>query len=250
MALPGASRDGREMKTLSEKCSICGGTFETKAELMDHATKAHPMGTRARWPPAVDRASYLRWGALGGLLGGIGMAIVMMIAGQALLGSGIAVVGSLGVAVSGGTASSMATIVGGLVIHLVAASLIGLVLAAVTLVARSHVRGRLAITNAKDGTGTGLLAGLVVWLVWGLPLMSGLLVPAMEKVMMSMPVNGMLPTQAELMTMLQGVMLPLMAAWLVAHLVYGGIWGATTGYAAGRRATLRRGIAARSGVPR
>ena len=248
--LPGAGRAEREKKTMSETCSACGGTFETKEQLRAHAAKAHPMGTKPLWPPAVNRGSYLRWAALGGLLGGIGMAVVMMVAGQALLGSGIAIVSSLGVAVFGGEPSNMATTVGGLLIHVSSSILIGVVIAALTLVVRNRFRGRLAITNAKNGAGLGLLAGFVVWLVWGLPLMFVMLIPAMETVMMAMPVNGMMPTQADLMTMLQSVMMPLMAAWFLAHLVYGGIWGAVTGYAAGRRSALPGGRAAAAGVSR
>ena len=217
---------------------------------MAHAREAHAARTKPRWPPAVNRASYLRWAALGGLLGGIAVAVVMMVAGQVLLGSGIAVVCSLGVAVFGGSPSSMATTVGGLVIHLISAILIGVVIALVTLGVRNRVRGRLAITNEKDGTGVGLLAGFAIWLAWGLPLMIVLLIPAMETVMMAMPMNGMMPTQAGLMMMLQGVMLPLMVAWLLAHLLYGGVWGAVTGYAAGRRAVVPEGSIAAAGSSR
>ena len=235
---------------MPETCSTCGGTFETKAQLMAHAAKAHPMRARPLWPPGVDRGAYLRWGALAGFLGGIGMALVMMIAGQALLGSGIAVVCSLGVAVFGGAPSNMATTVGGLLIRLIAAIVIGVVLAGFTLLVRSRVGGRLAITNAKNGTGIGLLAGFVVWLVWGLPLMFVLMIPAMETVMMAMPMNGMMPTQAELMMMLQSTLPSLMAAWFLAHLVYGGIWGAVTGFAADRRASLTSARASAAGVSR
>ena len=217
---------------------------------MAHAREAHAARAKPLWPPAVSRASYLRWAALGGLLGGIAMAVVMMVAGQVLLGSGIAVVCSLGVAVFGGAPSSMATTVGGLVIHLISAIVIGVVLGLVSLALRSRVRGSLAITNVKNGTGIGLLAGFAVWLVWGLPLMFVMLIPAMETVMMAMPMNGMAPTQAELMMMLQGVLLPLMAAWFLAHLVYGGIWGAVTGYAAGRRAVIPERPIAAAGTSR
>ena len=235
---------------MSETCSICGAAFESKQQLMDHAAKAHPMRTKPLWPPAVNRGSYLRWAALGGFLGGIGMAVVMMIAGQALVGSGVAVVSALGVAVFGGAPTAMATTVGGLVIHFIAAILIGVVIAAITLAVRNRFGGRLAITNAKNGTGIGLLAGFLVWLVWGLPLMLVLMIPAMETVMMAMPVNGMVPTQADLMAMLQNVMLPLMAAWFFSHLVFGGIWGATTGYAAGHRAAAPAAKVAGAGVSR
>lgn len=217
---------------------------------MVHAREAHAALAKPLWPPEVSRASYLRWAAVGGLLGGIATAVVMMVAGQVLLGSGIAVVCSLGVAVFGGAPSSMATTVGGLVLHFISAIIIGVVVAVVTLAVRNRVRCRLAITNVKNGTGIGLLAGLAVWLVWGLPLMFVMLIPAMETVMMAMPMNGMAPTQDELMLMLQGVMLPLMAAWLLAHLVYGGVWGAVTGYAAERRAVVPERPVAAAGASR
>ncbi len=223
----------------SETCQVCGATFQTREALMDHAAKAHPMGTKSRWPPAVDRGTYLRWAALGGLLGGVAMALVMMAAGQALLGDGIAVVCSMGVALIGLQATSTPTTVLGLVLHFIAAIIIGVVIATVTLAVRNRFAGRLAITNAKNGTAVGVLAGFAVWLVWGLPLMLFAMAPAMVKVMaMMMPGSNMMMAEQDSMMMLQSVFGLFIAAWLVAHLAYGAVLGATTGYAAAKKAPL------------
>lgn len=234
---------------MPEACSVCGAAFETKQQLMDHAAKAHPMGTKPLWPPAVNRRSYLRWAALGGLLGGIGMAVVMMIAGQVLFNSGIAVVCSMGAILLGAQAAGTPSGTGaGFVLHFVSSVLIGVVIAAVTLAVRSRFGGRLAITNVRNGTGVGLLAGFAVWVVWGLPLLFLLLAPAMVDVMgMMMPgASGMTMAMAEL----NAAMGYLLAAWFVAHLVFGGIWGATTGYAASHSAAVQAANATGAGVSR
>ncbi len=234
---------------MPEKCSICGAAFETKEQLLAHAGKAHPMPVKPLWPPALNRGSYLRWAALGGFLGGIGMAVVMMIAGQALFQSGIAVVCSMGAILLGAqVAGTPPGTAAGFALHFVASIVIGVVIAAVTLLVRSRLGGRLAITNARNGTGVGLLAGFAVWVVWGLPLLFFLLAPAMVDVMgMMMPgASSMMMAQEEL----NANMGYLLAAWFVAHLVFGGIWGATTGYAASHGASIPAAKAASAGVTR
>ena len=223
---------------MSVRCSTCGASFEDEGQLMEHATKAHPVRTKPLWPPAVEhRSSYLRWAALGGLLGGIGMAVVMMIAGQALFDSGIAVVCSMGAVLLGAQAAGTPPgTAAGFALHFVASIIIGVVVAVVTLALRHRFHGRFAIVNARTGTGVGLLAGFAVWLVWGLPLLFLVLAPAMVDVMgMMMPgANGMMMAEEEL----SAGMGYLLVAWFLAHLVYGGIWGATTGYAASHRAAV------------
>ncbi len=225
---------------MSAKCSTCGAEFETQEQLMAHAQRAHSVGgiTKPAWPPKVNRRTYITYGAVGGFLGGIVLALVMMAAGQVLLGNGVAVVCSMGVALIGLQATSTPTTVLGLVIHFVAAILIGIVIAVLTLVVRNRARGRLAITNAKNGTAVGLLAGFAVWLVFGLPLMFLLMIPAMTDILMMMPMNGMPVSGAEAMMMLQNVMVPFVAAWFAGHLLYGAVWGATTGYAAATKAVV------------
>lgn len=222
---------------MSETCSVCGAAFETKDQLMRHAAQSHPSTTRPLWPPAVDRNAYLRWGVVGGILGGIGMAVVMMIAGQVLFDSGVAVVCSMGAILLGpAVAGTPPGTAAGFALHFVAAAIIGLVLAAVTLAVRGRVRGRLAITNTRNGTGVGLLAGFAVWVVWGLPLLFLLLAPAMVEVMgMMMPGAGSMMMVQEELASKMGLLL---GAWFLAHLVFGGIWGATSGYAAAHRVAL------------
>jgi hypothetical protein len=195
------------------------------------------------WPPPANRGSFLRWGVLGGFLGGIGLALVMLAAGQALLGNGVAVVCSMGVALIGLQATSTPTTVLGLALHFIAASVIGLVLAAVALVVRGRLASRLAITNPRNGAGIGLLGGFLVWLVWGLPLMTLVLAPAMVQVVGMMMPGNMMMGEEEAKAVLAG--LGFNGAWFVGHLLYGLIWGSTTGYGAARKATAGAATVAR-----
>ncbi len=200
------------------------------------------------WPPPVNRSNFLRWGILGGFLGGIGLALVMLAAGQALLGSGVAVVCSMGVALLGLQSTSTPTTILGLVLHFIAASAIGAVLAAVALAVRGRLASRFAITNARNGAGIGLLGGFLVWLVWGLPLMTFALAPAMIQVMGMMMPGNMMMGEAEAKAVLAGV--GFSGAWFAGHLLYGLIWGSTTGYGAARKTAAARGAASEIGTPR
>jgi hypothetical protein len=219
------------------------------SQLEDHTARAHPMGpAKPRWPPKVSTARFLRWGALGGFLGGIGLAVVMLAAGQALLGSGVAVVCSMGVALIGLQATSTSTTVLGLALHFIAAIVIGVVLAAIALVVRSRLASRFAITNPRNGAVIGLLGGFLVWLVFGLPLMTFALAPAMVQVNGMMMPSNMMMGEEEAKAVLSGA--GFIGAWLAGHLLYGLIWGATTGFGAARKATLRAGAAVGTGITR
>ncbi len=204
--------------------------------------------SKPQWPPPLNRDSFLRWGALGGFLGGIGLALVMLAAGQALLGSGVAVVCSMGVALIGLQATTTPTTVLGLALHFIAAIVIGVVLAAIALLVRSRFASRFAITNPRNGAVIGLFGGFLVWLVFGLPLMTFALAPALISVNGMMMPSNMMMGEAEAKAVLSGA--GFIGAWLAGHLLYGLIWGATTGFGATRKATLTAGAAARTSITR
>jgi hypothetical protein len=188
----------------------------------------------------IFNSTYLRWAALGGFVGAVFMALIMIGAGQALTGDGVAIMCSMGVALIGLQPTSAATTSLGFVIHFVMGIVIGSILAVATLA----IRRRLLITNAKSGLFIGLLGGFVVWLVLGLPMMLVVFSPAMVKVMVMMsPMStsstaDMMKAESDAMMMLNSVMGPLIAAWLVAHLVFGGVWGVIT--SRGARASVTR----------
>jgi hypothetical protein len=231
------------------RCSICGSTFDTNEQLRAHMGTAHPERSgKPRWPPSVSRGRFLRWGALGGFLGGIALALVMLAAGQALLGDGVAVVCSMGVALIGLQATSTPTTILGLGIHFTVAIVIGVVLAAVALLLRGRFAGRFAITTVRNGAGFGLLGGFLVWLVFGLPLMTFALAPAMVQVMGMMMPGNMMMGEEEARAALGGA--GFIGAWFGGHLLFGLIWGATTGFGAARKTTAAKSVAADLGTPR
>ncbi len=240
---------GEEKVTKTERCSVCGATFETMSQLEDHTARAHPMAAaRPRWPPTVSLAGFLRWGALGGFLGGIGLALVMLAAGQALLGSGVAVVCSMGVALIGLQATSTSTTILGLALHFIAAIVIGVVLATIALLVRSRFASRFAITNPRNGAVFGLLGGFLVWLVFGLPLMTFALAPALISVNGMMMPSNMMMGEEEARAVLSGA--GFIGAWLAGHLLYGLIWGATTGFGAARKQSIRAALPGGTGATR
>ncbi len=211
-------------------------------------SSASAVGVKPAWPPAVSTRAYVRWGAIGGFVGALFMALVMTVAGQAIVGDGIAVVCSMGVALIGLQATSTPTTILGLVLHFVAGTVIGIVVALVTLAVRNRFKGRLAITNMRNGLGIGLLAGFAVWLVWGYPLMTYVFAPAIVQVMGMMMPGSMMMAEEEARAAVASTGFVL--AWLVAHLVYGAFWGAITGIGAKRRTTAARPVTAGVGAAR
>jgi hypothetical protein len=202
----------------------------------------------SRWPPTVSRGSFLRWGALGGFLGGVILALVMMAAGQVLLGDGVAVVCSMGVALIGLQATSTPTTILGLGIHFLAAILIGLVLAAIALVVRGRFASRFAITNPRNGAMFGLFGGFLVWLVFGLPLMTFVLAPALVNVVGMMMPSNMMMGEEEARAALGGA--PFIGAWFAGHLLWGLVWGTTLGFGAARKAAKTAGVSPAAGTMR
>jgi hypothetical protein len=182
-------------------------------------------------------SAYLKWAAVGGFGGAILMALVMMGAtGAAGLGA-TTMICAMAAAVLGlppnGTPSSVGA---GLALHLIDGIIIGVIVVVVTL----GIKRGLLITNAKRGLLVGLLAGFVVWLVFGLPLMLFVMPPSMvDALSMMMPANGMTQAQMmeEAMKMLSGMMGMLAGVFLIGHLFYGAVLGTVVGYGVSRKAS-------------
>lgn len=226
-------------------CSVCGAEFAERDSLKAHSSRTHSeMPQTAASPgsaqgrkPSYEPSTYFGWAALGGFIGAIAMGIVMMIAAAVLgvtplimmLAMGI---GILGLSPTGGTATAM----GGLMLHLFDGVVIGLILAAISAGA-----GKLLLVyNVRRGVYIGLLAGFLVWLVFGLPILLAVMPHAMVEaiaapiaVAKGMPISAVAPmVQAKLMPMIG----PIAGAFLVAHLAYGLVWGVFIGYGMMRRA--------------
>ena len=203
-----------------ERCQACGMSFRTREQLMEHSHLVHS-GSKS------GRTNYLKWAALGGFTGAIFMALLMIGAVYAAGTDGVAVVCSMGVALVGLQPTSAPTTTLGLAIHLVTGTVIGIVLATLAF----SIGHQLKITSIRKGIGVGLLGGFGVFLVIGLPIMFYVMLPAMIQVMgMMSGGSNMVTSEQDARMMIGGMMVPLVAAWLFAHLVFGGIWGTITAY--------------------
>jgi hypothetical protein len=193
---------------------------------------------------SVTNSSYLRWGALGGLVGAVMMGVVMMMATGAMGLGYTAMLCSMANAVLGLPPNgSMGSVAAGLMLHVVDGVAIGVIVLLVTL----GVRRGLVMTNAKRGLAVGLLAGFVVWLVFGLPVLTyAMPTPMVDALSMMMPANGMTQAQvmSEAMTQLQGMMGQLAAVFLAGHLVFGAGLGVLVGYGVSRKSQPAAGTVA------
>lgn len=181
--------------------------------------------------------------AVGGLIGAVLMALVMMGATQAMGLGFTAMMCAMAIAVLGlnpANAGSLSVIIPGLLLHLVDGIVIGLVVVAITL----GVKHKLLITNGKNGVLIGLLAGFIVWLIFGLPiLLFAMPHPMAEVAAMMMPAKpGMTMAQAEseAMMMLGGMMGQLAGVFLIGHLLWGVSLGAIVGFGVSRRRSLSK----------
>lgn len=182
---------------------------------------------------------YLKWSFLGGFVGSILMVLFMSVAGMLLGTPKALLLRALGVGILGiNPANFSATMLGGLIIHLVNGTLIiSSVLLAITLI----VKRGILIKNAKQGLLVGLLAGFFVYVIFGIAMLYLVMAPAAVKtVAFTMHLQGgMTPIQvmpnvkAMLMTKIGYVAI----AFLFAHLIYGATWGALTGLGASRKGT-------------
>jgi hypothetical protein len=163
------------------------------------------------------------------------MAVVMMVATTVAGLGATAMLCAMAAAILGLPPNGSATsITAGLSLHLFDGVVIGLIVVGITL----GVRRGLLIRDAKRGLLVGLLAGFLVWLVFGLPIMLYVMPPSMvDALSMMMPANGMTQAQvmSESMTMLQGMMNELAGVFLIGHLFYGAVLGTVVGYGVSRK---------------
>ena len=224
-------------------CTACGAAFPSREALELHGGAAHGMRPRGNVAGSLRVSRLLGWGALGGLLGGLGLAGVMGITGN-LLGLPVTMLAVIAQAMLGISATSGGATGAGLAIHLVSSLLIGVVLAgAVVGLSRASSKFSRAFLPTSPGriASTGLLGGFLVFLVFGLPLMFGVLVPTMQTLMTNMiemmgAPASMAPAMAT--TKLNGWMPGIVAGFFIGHLVYGLFVGTLVGV--GTHLQLRR----------
>lgn len=224
------------------KCEMCDAQFEDRSALMEHGQVVHSMSHPDLRDEAqrISPSRLLDWGALGGFVGGIAMGIVMMITGAMAMGNATVMMSAIGAALFGLPPTATTTALAGLVVHLFSSTLIGIVLAG-TLYGASRASPRfrraLFVTGPKKGIGAGVLAGVVVFLIFGLPMMMFVVVPELVKIstdMMAMnPMYAGMPMSmltAKAQSMLNSMMGGLLAAFFVAHIIYGIVLGVLVAY--------------------
>jgi hypothetical protein len=178
----------------------------------------------------ASNSTYYEWGLLGGFTGAVLMVLFMLAAGMSMGMPQALLIRALGVSVLGIAAASFTgTMIGGLAIHLITGTfIIASILVAVTLA----VKRQLLITSARRGLGVGLLAGAIVYSVWGLPMLYLVMAPGAVKAVMA--------TMGVSMAMAQGMLMMkigyVAVAFFFAHLLYGASWGMLTGFGASRAA--------------
>jgi hypothetical protein len=168
------------------------------------------------------------------------MAVVMIAATTADGMGSTAMLCAMAAAVLGLPPNGSATsVTAGLSLHLFDGVIIGLVVVGITL----GVRRGLLIRDTRGGLFIGLLAGFLVWLVFGLPMLLYVMPSSMvDALSMMMPANGMTQAQvmSEAMTMLQGMTNQLAGVFLIGHLFYGAVLGAVVGYGVSRKTSARQ----------
>ncbi len=224
-------------------CPVCKAGFHSEPALMEHVSKVHPQMTQAMGSrmggigvTGAKASTYFGWGALGGFVGAILMGIVMMIAAAAMGVTPLIMMLAMGIGVLGlSPTGGMATAMGGLILHLFDGVVIGLLLAAISF----GVKRFLFIDSVRRGAYIGLLAGFLVWLVFGLPILLAVMPHAMVEAVAGpmaaakgVPVSMVAPMVKAKLVSMMGAMA---GAFLVAHLAYGLLWGVFIGYAVSRR---------------
>ncbi len=225
------------------ECKACDMEFANKDELMEHKKAVHMVDHASA--KSVSPKLFVLWGAIGGFLGALGMLVVMMIAGNAAAWP-VTMLGVIGFAMTGGSPTAMSTMAVGLVLHLISSVVIGAVLGTLGFFltrAGPVVNRFLAPVNLSRGATTGILGGIAVFLVYGLPMMMLMLEPALLKIATNMATMqiatmnpGMPSSQVAMMaasmaqTIVNGMIPGLIASFFVAHLVYGIVVGVTIGF--------------------
>lgn len=209
-------------------CKACEVVFPSREALEQHGRTAHrnePLPNPAR---TVRAGRLLGWGALGGLVGGLGLAGVMAITGN-LLGLPVTMLAVIAQAMFGISATSSGATGAGLAIHLFSSLLVGVALTG-SVIGLSRVSTKFSRaffpSKASRIASAGLFGGFLVFLVFGLPLMLGVLVPTMHTLMTSMiEMMGAPPSMASSVatTKLNGWMPGIFAGFFFGHLVYGAL---------------------------
>ena len=224
-------------------CAACGVDFPSREALELHRKTVHRMEAPSNSARSIRVGRLLGWGALGGLLGGLGLAGVMAITGN-LLGLPVTMLAIIAQAMFGISATSSGAMGAGLAVHLISSVLIGVVLTGLVIgLSRASARFSRAFfpTSAGRVVSAGLLGGFLVFLAFGLPLMFGILVPTMHTLMTNMiEMMGAPPSMASSMatTKLNGWEPSIAAGFFIGHLVYGLFVGALVGV--GAHLQLRR----------
>lgn len=162
----------------------------------------------------------------GGLVGELGLWITMAITGN-MLSLSVSLLGDIGQAVFGITASSNSTVGAGLAILLFSSILIGVVLSAALLGLSRFSAGfsrAFFPATAPRIAPFGLLGRLLVFLVFGLPMLMGVLAPTMLTILTNVMVRvGASPSMASGMatTKLNGMMPGIAGDFFIGHVVYG-----------------------------
>ena len=199
-------------------------TFNSKEELMDHATNMHGIGKQPEMESKQEtglRRIPIGGAVLGGVIGGIVMAIIPA-AGGMMLGTGAAGMFMM-IGMGLGAGMMTATLVG-LVLHFVVAIVTGLIFG-ISVYAVKPFR---KISSAR-GLGLGALYGIIVYLVFFLPMAMKVLAPTMMHLM------------GPKASMILGTVL---AIAFIGHLLYGLILGFSTFFFARPRVGTPRGVTA------
>ncbi len=184
------------------KCEVCGNVFDTKAELMKHA-KVHigVMKNNLRTGKVVISS------IIGGIVGGILMLIVLMAgaAGMGLPSTTFALIMGMGLGATMGSAE-MVGVLGHFIVSIVAGAIFGALV--------SYVKP-LRLGKAPRSLALGLIYGIVIYLVFFLPMAMTVFASVMMK----------------LMGAKAAMMLPdVLVIGLIGHIVYGLTLGAITLY--------------------
>lgn len=224
-------------------CPACKVEFPSREALELHQKAVHDMSASGDPARTLRVGPLLGWGAIGGILGGLGLAGVMAITGN-LLGLPVTILAVIAQATVGVSAMSSGAEASGLGMHLLSSLLIGVVLAGIVVgLSRASPRFSRAFlpSSPRRVVTTGLLGGFLVFLIFGLPMMFVAMVPTMQTLMTTMiEMMGVPPAMATAMatSQLNGWMPGILEGFFLGHLVYGLFVSALVG--AGTYLQLRR----------
>lgn len=199
-------------------------SFNSREKLMDHAMHMHGMGNQPEMESKGGKSLKripIGGAVFGGVIGGIVMAIILA-AGGMMLGTGA--VGMFMVIGMSLGAGMMAAASVGLVLHFVVAIVAGLIFG-IAIYAIKPFRN----ISSTRGLGLGALYGIIVYLVFFLPMAIKVLSPTMMHLM------------GPKASMMMGTVL---AIAFIGHLLYGLILGFTTFFFARPKTGTSRGVTA------